>query len=49
SLQIALLQGVLVSVWTVIEAALMGWLDDFGADCLITDFRGLATDTLVNR
>ncbi|TWI53400.1 glycerophosphoryl diester phosphodiesterase [Pseudomonas duriflava] len=42
-------QGLHVSVWTVNEPALMRRLADFGADSLITDFPGLAMDTLHNQ
>lgn len=38
--------GLQVSVWTVNEPALMRRLADFGADSIITDFPGLAIDTL---
>ncbi|HJE28491.1 MAG TPA: glycerophosphodiester phosphodiesterase, partial [Pseudomonas nitrititolerans] len=34
------------SVWTVNEPALMRRLADFGVDSLITDFPGLAVETL---
>lgn len=39
-------QGLHVSVWTVNEASLMRRLADFGADSIITDFPGLAVQTL---
>ena len=39
-------QGLHVSVWTVNEPALMRRLVDFGVDSLITDFPGLAVNTL---
>ena len=39
-------QGLHVSVWTVNEPALMRRLADFGVDSLITDFPGLAVETL---
>ena len=39
-------QGLHVSVWTVNEPALMRRLADFGADSIITDFPGLACNTL---
>lgn len=39
-------QGLHVSVWTVNEPALMRRLADFGADSIITDFPGLAVQTL---
>lgn len=39
-------QGLHVSVWTVNEPALMRRLADFGVDSLITDFPGLAAETL---
>ena len=45
-LQKAQRQGLHVSVWTVNEPALMRRLADFGADSLITDFPGLAAQTL---
>jgi glycerophosphoryl diester phosphodiesterase len=38
--------GLHVSVWTVNEPALMRRLADFGADSIITDFPGLAVQTL---
>jgi glycerophosphoryl diester phosphodiesterase len=38
--------GLHVSVWTVNDAALMRRLADFGVDSIITDFPGLAVDTL---
>ncbi|WP_079201650.1 glycerophosphodiester phosphodiesterase [Pseudomonas sp. CC6-YY-74] len=38
--------GLHVSVWTVNEPALMRRLADFGADSLITDYPGLAVQTL---
>ncbi|MCY1537402.1 Glycerophosphodiester phosphodiesterase, cytoplasmic [compost metagenome] len=38
--------GLHVSVWTVNEPALMRRLADFGVDSLITDFPGLAVQTL---
>ncbi|MHA6493752.1 glycerophosphodiester phosphodiesterase [Pseudomonas borbori] len=38
--------GLHVSVWTVNEPALMRRLADFGVDSLITDFPGLAVETL---
>ncbi|WP_372873507.1 glycerophosphodiester phosphodiesterase [Pseudomonas sp.] len=38
--------GLHVSVWTVNEPALMRRLVDFGVDSLITDFPGLAVQTL---
>ena len=38
--------GLHVSVWTVNEPALMRRLADFGADSVITDFPGLAVETL---
>ena len=38
--------GLHVSVWTVNEPALMRRLADFGVDSIITDFPGLAMDTL---
>ncbi|WP_372868330.1 glycerophosphodiester phosphodiesterase [Pseudomonas sp.] len=38
--------GLHVSVWTVNEPALMRRLADFGVDSLITDFPGLAAQTL---
>ena len=38
--------GLHVSVWTVNEPALMRRLADFGVDSIITDFPGLAVDTL---
>ena len=42
-------QGLHVSVWTVNEPALMRRLADFGVDSLITDFPGLAVETLAKR
>lgn len=42
-------QGLHVSVWTVNEPALMRRLADFGVDSLITDFPGLAVETLARR
>ncbi len=39
-------QGLHVSVWTVNEPALMRRLADFGVDSIITDFPGLAVETL---
>ena len=39
-------QGLHVSVWTVNEPALMRRLADFGVDSLITDFPGIAVQTL---
>ena len=39
-------QGLHVSVWTVNEPALMRRLADFGVDSIITDFPGLAVQTL---
>ncbi|EXF44119.1 phosphodiesterase [Pseudomonas sp. BAY1663] len=39
-------QGLHVSVWTVNEPALMRRLADFGVDSLITDFPGVAVQTL---
>jgi glycerophosphoryl diester phosphodiesterase len=39
-------QGLHVSVWTVNEPSLMRRLADFGADSVITDFPGLAVETL---
>ena len=38
--------GLHVSVWTVNEPALMRRLADFGVDSIITDFPGIAVDTL---
>ncbi len=38
--------GLHVSVWTVNEPALMRRLADFGADSIITDFPGIAVNTL---
>ena len=45
-LQKAQRQGLHVSVWTVNEPALMRRLADFGVDSVITDFPGLAAQTL---
>jgi glycerophosphoryl diester phosphodiesterase len=45
-LQKAQKAGLHVSVWTVNEPALMRRLADFGVDSLITDFPGLAVQTL---
>jgi glycerophosphoryl diester phosphodiesterase len=39
-------QGLHVSVWTVNEPALMRRLTDFGVDSIISDFPGLAVQTL---
>jgi len=39
-------QGLHVSVWTVNEPALMRRLADFGVDSLITDYPGIAVNTL---
>jgi glycerophosphoryl diester phosphodiesterase len=39
-------QGLHVSVWTVNDPALMRRLADFGVDSIITDFPGLAVETL---
>ena len=39
-------QGLHVSVWTVNEPALMRRLADFGVDSIITDFPGIAVQTL---
>jgi glycerophosphoryl diester phosphodiesterase len=39
-------QGLHVSVWTVNEPALMRRLTDFGVDSIITDFPGLARQTI---
>ena len=39
-------QGLHVSVWTVNEPSLMRRLADFGVDSIITDFPGLARNTL---
>lgn len=39
-------QGLHVSVWTVNDATLMRRLADFGVDSIITDFPGLAVETL---
>jgi len=42
-------QGLHVSVWTVNDPTLMRRLADFGVDSLITDFPGLAVETLAKR
>ena len=42
-------QGLHVSVWTVNDPALMRRLADFGVDSIITDFPGLAVETLARR
>lgn len=41
--------GLHVSVWTVNDPALMRRLADFGVDSIITDFPGLAVETLSQR